>query len=255
VLRPVPSPRRTTTVLWGGEGGPSAGALVQAAVRPGAVLRRLRARPSEACTHLCAEPRTWSPNPHLSLNINLNLNRTVFEGSKIVTVAAGGYHTMAVGVNGALWAWGAGYSGMLGLGDAWDRRVPTLVGAEEVFLGSKVRVAACGNDHTLAVTEAGELWAWGRGAHMVPTRVDPQHFAYAPISAVAAGFQHSAAVTAGGAPYGGGGAPARAPWLAPPRPAPTPAVSLTPCQSRATGEEEYILTINECISPLLLGQR
>jgi alpha-tubulin suppressor-like RCC1 family protein len=72
----------------------------------------------------------------------------VFEGSKIVTVAAGGYHTMAVGVNGALWAWGAGYSGMLGLGDAWDRRVPTLVGAEEVFLGSKVRVAACGNDHT-----------------------------------------------------------------------------------------------------------
>ena len=56
VLRPVLSPRRTTTVLWGGEGGPNAGALVQAAVRPGAVLRRLRARPSEACTHLCGEP-------------------------------------------------------------------------------------------------------------------------------------------------------------------------------------------------------
>ena len=36
--------------------GPNAGALVQAAVRPGAVLRRLRARPSESCTHLCAEP-------------------------------------------------------------------------------------------------------------------------------------------------------------------------------------------------------
>ena len=35
---------------------PNAGALVQAAVRPGAVLRLLRARPSEACTHLCAEP-------------------------------------------------------------------------------------------------------------------------------------------------------------------------------------------------------
>ena len=35
---------------------PPLGGLVQAAVRPGAVLRRLRARPSEACTHLCAEP-------------------------------------------------------------------------------------------------------------------------------------------------------------------------------------------------------
>jgi len=38
--------------LWGGEGGPSAGALVQAAVRPGAVLRRLRARRGEKPTRL-----------------------------------------------------------------------------------------------------------------------------------------------------------------------------------------------------------
>jgi hypothetical protein len=37
---------------WGGECGPGAGALVKAALRPDAVLRRLRARPSDACTHL-----------------------------------------------------------------------------------------------------------------------------------------------------------------------------------------------------------
>ena len=82
----------------------------------------------------------------------------VFKGSKIVTVAAGGRHTMAVGVDGALWAWGEGSSGQLGLGDTNERLVPTLVGAEEVFGGSKVRTIACGYDHTLAVTEAGELW-------------------------------------------------------------------------------------------------
>ena len=136
----------------------------------------------------------------------------VFEGSMIVTVAAGGYYTMAVGVNGRLWAWGWGSHGRLGLGDTNDRLVPTLVGAEEVFGGSQVRTVACGNVHVLAVTEAGELWTWGRGAQgrlglndeqarLVPTRVDPQHFAHAPISAVAAGVQHSAAVTAGGALY------------------------------------------------------
>ena len=45
------------------------------------------------------------------------------------------------------------------------RLVPTLVGAEEIFGGSKVRTVACGNVHTLAVTEAGELWAWGLGAY------------------------------------------------------------------------------------------
>jgi alpha-tubulin suppressor-like RCC1 family protein len=136
----------------------------------------------------------------------------VLEGSKIVTVAAGCAHTMAVGVNGRLWVWGEGSSGQLGLGDTNDRRVPTLVGAEEVLGGSKVRTIACGKVHTLAVTEAGELWEWGKGAQgrlglndeqdrLVPTRVDPQHFAHAPISAVAAGFDHSAAVTAGGALY------------------------------------------------------
>jgi hypothetical protein len=87
-------------------------------------------------------------------------------------------------------------------------------GAEEVFVGSKVRTIACGNNHTLAMTEAGKLWAWGRGARARTTgpqrrateagadaRVDPQHFAHAPISAVAAGFYHSAAVTAGDALY------------------------------------------------------
>jgi alpha-tubulin suppressor-like RCC1 family protein len=86
------------------------------------------------------------------------------------------------------------------------------VNLTEVFGGSKVRVAACGYQHTLVVTEAGELWACGRGAQgrlglndgqdrLVPTRVDPQHSARAPISAVAAGDSHSAAVTAGGALY------------------------------------------------------
>ena len=136
----------------------------------------------------------------------------VCESSKIETVAAGGYHNMAVGESGALWAWGKGSFGQLGLGDTNNRLIPTLVGVAEVFGGSKVCVAACGCEHTLVVTEAGELWACGRGAQgrlglndgqdrLVPTRVDPQHFAHAPISAVAAGEPHSAAVTAGGALY------------------------------------------------------
>jgi alpha-tubulin suppressor-like RCC1 family protein len=75
-------------------------------------------------------------------------------------------------------------SGQLGLGDTNDRRVPTLVGAEEVFGGSKVRTVDCGYAHSLVVTEAGGQWACGQGAQdglglndgqdsLVPTRVDP----------------------------------------------------------------------------------
>ena len=151
----------------------------------------------------------------------------VLEDSKIVTVAT----SIAVGESGALWTWGSGLYGQLAqLGDTKDRLVPTLVGSEEAFGGTKVRTAACGLDHTLVVTEAGELWACGKGAQgrlglndeqgrLVPTRVDPQHFAQAPTSAFAAGNSHSAAVTAGGVLYTWGkgeafypGA-ARRPWL------------------------------------------
>ena len=75
-----------------------------------------------------------------------------------------------------------------------------------------MRTVACSNEHTLVLTEAGELWACDRGAQgrlglndgqdrLVPTRVDPQHFAHALISAVAAGSFHSAAVTERGALY------------------------------------------------------
>ena len=63
-----------------------------------------------------------------------------------------------------------------------------------------MRTIACGSEHTLALTEAGELWAWGQGDEgrlglndgqdrLVPTLVDPQHFAHAPISTVAAGYR------------------------------------------------------------------
>jgi alpha-tubulin suppressor-like RCC1 family protein len=131
---------------------------------------------------------------------------------------------MAVGEHGALWAWGLGSSGHLGLGDTNERLVPTLVGAEKIFGGSKVRMAACGYDHTLVVKEADEQWAGRVGLNdeqrrLVPTRVDPQHFAHAPISAVAAGESHSAAVTAGGALYTlgkGDGVVARRSTRAPP---------------------------------------
>jgi hypothetical protein len=64
----------------------------------------------------------------------------------------------------------------------------------------------------MAVDDKGRLWACGDGSYgqlglgdtahrLVPTRVNPQHFARAPISVVAAGNFHSAVVTTGGALY------------------------------------------------------
>jgi alpha-tubulin suppressor-like RCC1 family protein len=92
---------------------------------------------------MSAEGRVWTfgcgDNGHLGHNdgqtrlVPTLLAADVFEDSNIMTVAAGGDHTMAVGEHGALWAWGLGSSGQLGLGDTNERLVPT--GGGEGFWG------------------------------------------------------------------------------------------------------------------------
>jgi alpha-tubulin suppressor-like RCC1 family protein len=152
------------------------------------------------------------------------LGREQFAGGMIVFVAAGGAHTFSLSEGGVMWVWGFGVYGQLGLGDRDNRLVPTRLGAGEVFGGSPaialwspsawlaVRMAACGGWHTLVATEQGGMWAFGRGAHgqlgsndkndrLVPTRVVARRAAdlFLHFATVAAGSEHSAAVTEGGA--------------------------------------------------------
>jgi alpha-tubulin suppressor-like RCC1 family protein len=77
----------------------------------------------------------------------------------VVAVAAGHFTTMAVTAGGELWAWGRNSDGQLGLGDAAGARVcqPTRVSA----LHDAVTAVAAGARHSLALTSAGELYAWG----------------------------------------------------------------------------------------------
>jgi len=80
-------------------------------------------------------------------------------GAATILVAAGSRHTVAVMIDGALWAWGHGGDGQLGLGDEESKLVPARVESQVEFGGSPVLMAACGDRHTLAVTKAGTLWA------------------------------------------------------------------------------------------------
>jgi hypothetical protein len=48
---------------------------------------------------------------------------------KVLAAAAGAFHSAAVTASGALWTWGLGRGGRLGLGDVRRRVVPTRVDA------------------------------------------------------------------------------------------------------------------------------
>ena len=126
-------------------------------------------------------------------------------GAAAVLVAAAGSHTVALMVDGVLWAWGWGVCGQLGLGNTRKRLVPARVGEEEVFGGSQVLMVACGTLQTLTVTEKGDLWWCGEGPDaqdtLVPTQVEAQHYGNAKIVSAAAGDYHYAAVTDNGALY------------------------------------------------------
>ena len=86
------------------------------------------------------------------------LLRGELKNKLVVQVAAGGGHTVFVTADGLVFACGGNYSGQLGLGDAEDREVPTLVTGQ--LQGKAVVYAAAGN-HTLCITADGSLFAWG----------------------------------------------------------------------------------------------
>ena len=169
---------------------------------------------------------TWGHGQSGRLGHNDEVNRLVptqlageaLGGAVAVLVAAGCVHTAAVTSQGALWVWGRGSDGQLGLGDCARRLAPTLVGAKAAFGQFQVLTVACGHWHTLAVTKDGALWTFGEGddgklGHndfndwLVPTRIEAQQFGNANIVAVAAGSRHSAAVTEDGTLYTWGNAP------------------------------------------------
>lgn len=60
----------------------------------------------------------------------------------------------------AVFSWGRGEDGQLGIGDTSDQDEPTYVDA---LRGVGVRQIACGSGHTVVLTMEGEVYTWGRG--------------------------------------------------------------------------------------------
>ena len=85
------------------------------------------------------------------------------DDKEIKYIAAGDMHALAVDVDGNLWAWGYNEFGQVGNGTAAPG---DFVGQPVKILEDKSIVAvSAGNDHSLALDEKGQVWAWGRNHH------------------------------------------------------------------------------------------
>lgn len=82
------------------------------------------------------------------------------EKKKIRFIAAGSRHACAINDKGHLFVWGAGDDFQLGLGKAMKQSLaPYLV--TSLLSKGKISMVSCGAKHTLALTELGQLFAWG----------------------------------------------------------------------------------------------
>ncbi|KFK35120.1 hypothetical protein AALP_AA5G238800 [Arabis alpina] len=160
-------------------------------------------------------------------------------GVRIVSVAAGGRHTLALSDIGQVWGWGYGGEGQLGLGsrvrlvssphpisciepssngNGSSMAAPGVNMSSEVqcgrFLGSYVKRIACGGRHSAVITDTGALLTFGWGLYgqcgqgstddeLSPTCVSS--LLGIRIEAVAAGLWHTVCVSSDGAVYSFGG--------------------------------------------------
>ena len=83
--------------------------------------------------------------------------RLQLPGAKLVSVATGSRHSLAVNQAGKVWAWGDNSSGQLGLG----HMRPVAGWAMVTGLSSRALAVAAGTQHSVALLADGTVWVWG----------------------------------------------------------------------------------------------
>ncbi len=138
-------------------------------------------------------------------------------GERIVEVAAGGAHGLALTSTGQLYAFGRNFYGQLGstTGNGSEAANPTPAPLVLPGASGPVSEIAAGEEHSLAVTATGQLYAFGSNrfgqlgnpagsgtelANPTPLRVSLPA-ATGPVAQIAAGSAHSLALTSTGQLY------------------------------------------------------
>ncbi|KAM9343957.1 alsin-like [Pholidichthys leucotaenia] len=132
-------------------------------------------------------------------------------GKTMVRIAAGGFHCGALSEQGSVFMWGENTAGQCGLTERGavanitvSEPCQVTVVDSEVVPPAVVRVMdlACGREHSLALSDHNELWAWGSGCQLgLVTSTFPvlrpqkvEHLAGRHVIQVACGAYHSLAL-------------------------------------------------------------
>ncbi|GFP96575.1 E3 ubiquitin-protein ligase herc2 [Phtheirospermum japonicum] len=89
----------------------------------------------------------WKPQPVPNL-----------KDVRIIQIASGGYHSLALTDKGEVLSWGHGGHGQLGNSSLHSRKVPEPV---EDLANERVTFIACGGSSSAAITDKGKLYMWG----------------------------------------------------------------------------------------------
>jgi len=108
----------------------------------------------------------WGSNPNGQLGIgSTNLGTfitptlTVFPTGTVVTVlAAGGYHTGAIGSDSSLYMWGDNSQGQLGDGTTTQRNQP-------VYIDTGYTALVLGSSHSCGLKGVNAMYCWGNNAY------------------------------------------------------------------------------------------
>ncbi|XP_004503906.1 ultraviolet-B receptor UVR8-like isoform X2 [Cicer arietinum] len=129
------------------------------------------------------------------------------QGLRIKQLACGDSHCLAVTMESKVLSWGRNQNGELGIGTTKDSPVPQKL---FTFEGIHINMVAAGAEHSVAITEDGDLYGWGWGQYgnlglgdtnnrSIPEKVTVDHGEK--IVMVSCGWRHTISVSSSGGLY------------------------------------------------------